>query len=85
MQDGTPARINGHRYWEATELDPVVAGAFPVVYGNFKRGCRIARRRGLRVLRDELTEHPVIVIKMSERWGFRVWLGEALVKLEIAA
>lgn len=84
-QDGTPSRLNGYAWWEAVDLDAVAANAYPIFFGDFNRGYRIVRRRGLRILRDEYTQNPYVVFKMSKRFGGKVWMPEAIVKMKIAA
>lgn len=83
-QDGAPSRLNGFEWAEMVDLDAVAANAFPVLFGDWPRAYRLVRRRGLKILRDELTEKPFIVFFMTMRWGGDVWLAEAYVKLKCA-
>lgn len=83
-QAGAPSLLNGYPWREMVDMDAVGANAYPVVFGNFQRAYRIVRRRGIRVLRDDLTDKPNVIFFMSKRYGGRVWIGEAAVKLKCA-
>lgn len=82
--EGNPSRLVGYPWAEMVDMDAPGANTFPVLFGNMYRGYRVARRRGLTILRDELTAEPYVLFKMSQRLGGRVWLGEALCKLKCA-
>lgn len=84
LLDGTPSRLNGYAWAEATELDDVEANAFPIVFGNFKEAYRVIRRRGITIVRDNLTEKPFVIFFATRRFGGGVWRAEAVKKLKIA-
>lgn len=84
LLDGTPSRLNGYPWAEATELDDVEAGSFPIVFGNFKEAYRVIRRRGITIVRDNLTEKPFVIFFATRRFGGGVWRAEAVKKLKIA-
>lgn len=83
-QAGTPSRLNGYEWSEMVDMDAVGANAYPVGFGDIYTAYRIVERRGIRTIIDNLTQDPFIVYRMSRRYGGRVWLGEAFVKLKCA-
>jgi HK97 family phage major capsid protein len=84
-QAGTPSRLNGFGWREMVDMDAVAANTYPVAFGDFARAYRVVERRGIRIVRDELTTPPFIIFRMSRRYGGRVWMGEAAVKMKCAA
>lgn len=82
---GVPSTVWGYPWREAVDMPDVAANAYPILFGDFQRGYRIVDRRGLRVVRDQLTQYPFTVFKVSRRVGGRVVLGEAIRKLKVAA
>ncbi|HEY0116282.1 MAG TPA: phage major capsid protein [Allosphingosinicella sp.] len=61
------------------------AGAFPVAFGNFKRGYLIGDRQGVRVLRDPFTSKPNVLFYTTKRVGGGVVNFEAIKLLKISA
>ncbi|MEM7048900.1 MAG: phage major capsid protein [Acidobacteriota bacterium] len=84
-QEGIPSLLHGHPWTEFVDLDNVAPNGIPVIFANMYRTYRIADRRGLRIVRDEVTETPFVKFNITRRWGSRVWMGEAARKLRIAA
>lgn len=86
LAPGAPNEINGERYVILQDMDSIAADAFPVVYGDFRRGYLIVDRRGITMLRDPYTQsdNDKIVYKVTKRTGGDVVLAEAFVKLKCA-
>lgn len=84
-QDGMPSRLNSFPWVMAVDMDAVGANTLPVLFADFRQLYRAVIRRGLRVLRDELTQTPFVLFKMSRRWGGDVWKSEAGIFLKCAA
>lgn len=82
-----PNTILGHRYEEAPDMPDIAANAFPVCFGDFKRGYQIVDRLAIGITRDNLTraENGQVKIVGRKRVGGQVVLAEALKKLKIAA
>lgn len=65
-------------------MDAVAANAFPVAFGNFKRGYLIVDRFGTRVLRDPFTNKPYVHFYTTKRVGGGVQNFEAIKLLKIS-
>lgn len=61
------------------------ASAYPIWYGNFKRGYLIVDRLGTRVLRDPYTAKPYVAFYTTKRVGGGIVMYEAIKALKIAA
>lgn len=66
-------------------MPAVAAGAFPVAFGDFRRGYLILDRIGIRVLRDPYTNKPKVGFYTTKRVGGGVANFEAIKLLKIAA
>lgn len=84
---GQPATLLGRPVYEAPDMDDVVAGKAPIIFGDFASGYAVADRTGFEILRDDYTgaENGIIKLHARRRVGGRVILGEALSKLKMAA
>lgn len=76
-QQGLPSLLNGFPYFEATEQAAVATAAKSVFFANWPIFYRIVDRRGLRVIRDDVTIPELVILNHSRRYGGRVWLAEA--------
>lgn len=87
LAPGAPNEINGEKYVILQDMDTIAADAYPVVYGDFRRGYLIIDRRGMTMLRDPYSEsdNDKVVYKVTQRTGGDVVLAEAFVKLKCAA
>lgn len=63
----------------------IAAGAYPVMFGNFQRGYYIARRKGIRLVRDPYTSKPYVNFYTTERVGGDVVNSECIKLLRVAA
>ena len=87
LQGGVMNTILGYPYVEATDMPSVAAGAFPVAFGDFRRGYMILDRVNLAVLRDPFTQATTGNVRYvaRRRVGGQVVQAEAINKLKIAA
>lgn len=84
---GQPNTINGYSYVSVIDVPDIGAGAYPVVFGDFKRGYRIIDRISMNVLRDDYTlaSQGKVRFVFYRRVGGQVVLPEAMIKLQCAA
>lgn len=82
---GEPDTLLGYPVEIDENMPDIASGAYPVAFGNFKRGYYIARRKGLRLLRDNLTAKPYVQFYTTERVGGDVVNSEAIKLLQVAA
>ncbi|HEY8566585.1 MAG TPA: phage major capsid protein [Beijerinckiaceae bacterium] len=84
---GQPASLLGAPVYEAVDMPDPVAGATPIVFGDFAAGYLIADRVNLQFNTDNMTGfgNGLVKIGARRRVGGRVVLGEALAKLKLAA
>jgi HK97 family phage major capsid protein len=82
MAAGFPATILGLPYEEMPDMQSVASGNVPIMLGAFKLGYQIVDRLGVRVLRDNLTQKPFVLLYTTRRVGGQVVLGEALLQIK---
>lgn len=82
-----PPNILGRPYVDAPDMPDISGNAFPVIFGDFKRGYLIVDRTQISILRDpySLSSSRQIKFVASKRVGGQVVLAEAIRKLKIAA
>jgi HK97 family phage major capsid protein len=73
-----PASILGKPIVTDDNMPALGAGAFPVAFGNFRRGYTIVDRMGIRVLRDPYTNKPFVGFYTTKRVGGGVTNFEAI-------
>lgn len=62
--------INGFPYILANSMPDVAADAYPVAFGDFRRGYTIVDRMGMSVIRDELTLKKKAIVEFTmNRWN----------------
>lgn len=84
----TPNTILGKPYWISEDLPDVGADAFPIVYGDWKKGYRVGMRVRLvikRITDSALDETGEVRISGRMRVGGKVVLAPAMKKMKIAA
>jgi HK97 family phage major capsid protein len=64
---GAPPTLLGYEVVEDDNMPTVGAGAFPVAFGNWKRGYYIVDRWDIRILRDALTQKPYVGFYCTKR------------------
>lgn len=86
LTEGAPNTLLGRPVVEAVDMADVAADAFPVVYGDFASGFRIADRVGLSVLRDPYTVATEGLVRFHgrRRVGGGVVRPDAFRKLKMA-
>jgi HK97 family phage major capsid protein len=73
-----PATLLGKPIATDDNMPALGANAFPVAFGNFKRGYTIVDRMGIRVLRDPYTNKPFVGFYTTKRVGGGVTNFEAI-------
>ncbi len=84
LQQGAVGVLMGYPVETSDHMPDVGAGAFPVAFGDFKRGYLIVDRRGIALLRDPYTAKPYIKFYISKRVGGGVQNFEAIKLLKIS-
>lgn len=78
VQGGQPAQFLGYPIVDDDNMPAVGANAFPVAFGDFRRGYLIVDRFGIRVLRDPFTNKPYVHFYTTKRVGGGVQNFEAI-------
>lgn len=83
---GRPPTILDQRYIVATDMPSIGSDAYPVLFGDFRRGYMILDRVQIEVLIDPYKSKETGMVEFSarKRVGGQVILGEAICKLKIA-
>lgn len=66
---GQPATLLAYPITEMPAMPDVAADAFPIAFGDFRRGYLIVDRIGVRVLRDPYTNKPYVHFYTTKRVG----------------
>lgn len=79
--------LNGFPYLLAQDMPDIASSAFPVAFGDFRRGYTIVDRTGMSVVRDEVTQKKKAIIEFTiNRWNYgQVTLAEAITLLKVKA
>ena len=85
MQAGEPSQLLGYPVTEMAAMPNPAVNAYPVAFGDFKRGYLIVDRFGIRVLRDAYTNKPFVHFYTTKRVGGGVIDPNALRVLRMAA
>lgn len=87
LSAGVPNQLNGFNYIILPDMPDVGANTFPIIFGDFARGYVIGDRKGMTMLRDELTKKREGKIEFTwyKRFAGMVQLPEAFVKIKISA
>lgn len=78
VQGPQPATFLGYPIIDDDNMSSVGANAFPVAFGDFRRGYLIVDRTGIRVLRDPYTSKPYVLFYTTKRVGGGVQNFEAI-------
>lgn len=84
LREGTSDRLLGFPVALDENMPSVGANAFPVAFGNWRRGYRIVDRLGTRLLRDPYTNKPKVMFYMTKRVGGAVADSNAIKLLKVA-
>lgn len=82
---GEPATVLNYPLTEMPAMPDPAAAAFPVAFGDFRRGYLIIDRLGVRVLRDPFTNKPYVHFYTTKRVGGGLLNPEVLRVLQMAA
>lgn len=84
IAQGQPNTIDGDPYKEMPDMPAVGAGAYPIAYGDFRRGYTIIDRIAMEMLRDIYTQATAGQVRFifRRRFGGGVQLAEAIRKLK---
>lgn len=82
---GQPSTLVGFPVTEMPAMPTIVANAFPIAFGDFRRGYLIIDRIGIRVLRDPFTNKPYVYFYTTKRVGGGLLNPEVLRVLRMAA
>lgn len=87
LASGVANTILGQPYVEVPDMPDVAANAYPIVFGDLRRGYVIVDRVNLSVLRDPFTQATSGNIRFiaRRRVGGQVVLAEAIRKLKVSA
>lgn len=85
--DGRPATILDRPYLICSDMSDIAANAYPVAFGDFRRGYTIVDRVQFELQVDPITSKATGMIEFSarKRVGGQVTQPEAIKKLKIAA
>lgn len=84
-QAGQPAQLLGFSITEAEDMPDIEANAFPIAFGDFRRGYLVVDRQGIRVLRDPYSSKPYVLFYTTKRVGGGVQHFEPIKLLKISA
>lgn len=87
LGNSLPAMLLDRPYVEAVDMPAIAANAYPVVFGDFRRGYTVIDRVQMSVMRDPFTQGASGAVRFHarKRVGGQVVNAEALRKLKIAA
>ena len=86
LANGIPNTVLGQPYVEVPDMPDAAAGAFPIIFGDIRRGYTIVDRINLSVLRDPFTQATSGNVRFiaRRRVGGQVVLAEAIRKLKVS-
>ncbi|GGF53114.1 phage capsid protein [Azorhizobium oxalatiphilum] len=82
---GQPASLMGFAVHEAEAMPDMADGAFPIAFGDFRRGYLVVDRAGVRVLRDPYSAKPYVLFYTTKRVGGGIQDFDAIKLLKTAA
>ena len=85
LANGVPNTILGAPYVECPDMPNEGADAFPIAFGDFRRGYLIVDRIGISVLRDPYSAKPYVLFYTTKRVGGGVQDFEAIKLLKFSA
>ena len=83
---GVSSTINGFNYVLLPDMPDVGADLYPIIFGDFSRGYVIGDRKGMTMVRDDITQKRNGKVEFSfyKRFAGKVILPEAFVKIKVA-
>lgn len=85
LQAGAAPTLLGYRAETDDNMPDVGAGAYPILFGDFKRAYLVIDRIGIRVLRDPFTSKPNVLFYTTKRVGGGIQNFEAIKALKISS
>jgi HK97 family phage major capsid protein len=85
LREGVPGALLGYKVVECEHMANVAAGAFPIAFGNFKRGYTIADRSPLTLLRDPYSQKGQVLWYFRRRVHGGLTNSNAIKVLKVAA
>jgi len=82
-QAGEVPTVLGKTVYTDENMDGATANAYPVAFGDFKRGYTITDRMGTRILRDPYTNKPFVMFYTTKRVGGGITNFEAIKLLKL--
>ncbi|MCS6302361.1 MAG: phage major capsid protein [Nitrospira sp.] len=86
LSSALPSTILDRPYVEAVDMPTIAASAFPVLFGDFRRGYTVIDRVQIAVIRDQFTQanNGAVRFHFRKRSGGQVVNVEAIRKLKIS-
>lgn len=81
---GQPSTLLGFPIYEDENMSDVGANAFPIAFGNFRRGYTIVDRSEMRLLRDPYTRKGYVKFYFTKRVGGAVTDSNAIKLLKVS-
>lgn len=81
---GAAATFLGFPVVESEDMPDIGAGAFPIAFGDFKRGYLIVDRIGTQILRDPFSSKPYVLFYVTKRVGGGVQDFDAIKLLKVS-
>lgn len=81
---GAPPSLLGRPVEFCEDMPAVGANAFPIAFGDFKRGYLIVEKAGIKMLRDPFTDKPNVIFYAYRRVGGGLANSEAIKLLKIS-
>jgi HK97 family phage major capsid protein len=75
---GGRASLMGFPLVEAEDMADIGSGAFPIAFGDFRRGYLVVDRQGVNVLRDPYSAKPYVLFYTTKRVGGGIQDFEAI-------
>ncbi len=69
VEAGGPSTLLGYPVTEIEDMASIGADAYPIAFGDFRRGYLIVDRQGLQILRDPYTAKPYVLFYTTKRVG----------------
>lgn len=85
MVAGVPGTLLGYPVVTAEDMPDISSGSFSVAFGDFKRGCTVADRVGIQMLRNPYMAAGWVYIYTRLRTGFMVVDSNAIKFLKFSA
>jgi HK97 family phage major capsid protein len=85
LQAGQPDKLLGYDVFTWANLgNPTTANAYPVVFGDFRRGYTLVTRSGMSVVRENVTAYGFTNWYLARRYGGIITNNDALKCIKVA-